>query len=173
MVFHLDLVLSNWMRSISADASRLGTTTYSQSATDLNTAIGPWIWHNGVERAMRNIVTTISSLMRNLDVGDNSNATTLAGRVQVSEVYFKVRWPWICVIVAETVCIAVLLVITIHISRKDSLVKDSTFAYLLHGSETIRVPQPETNTTLDELAKTITVRLEENGDGNLRFRKKS
>ncbi|EGY19169.1 uncharacterized protein VDAG_09503 [Verticillium dahliae VdLs.17] len=89
------------------------------------------------------------------------------------EVYFNVRWAWMTVITLETLCVTLLLAFTVISTRKDSLVKDSSFALLVHnlsGWDKVRVPELENAGALDRLAKTMTAKLEADEDGILNFR---
>jgi hypothetical protein len=140
----------------------------------LDETLGPWVWHNGVDRAIRNVATTVSSLIRNNDLGDNMNEQMFEGTAWETEAYFIVRWAWMAVIMLETLCVTVLLAMTIVISWKDGLVKDSNFALLVHGLEgwdSLSVSKPETTRSLDRLAKGMTAMLEAGDDGVLKFRK--
>ncbi|KAH6668676.1 hypothetical protein F5X68DRAFT_249465 [Plectosphaerella plurivora] len=136
--------------------------------------LGPWVRHQGVGRAIKNIVTTLGSLIRNDELGDNMAAQMLEGVAWEMEVYFNVRWAWITVIVVETPCITILLAISIALTWRDSLVRDSSFALLLHGLEgwdTVRLSGPETTSSLDKMAKGMPAKLEAGQDGILRFQK--
>lgn len=140
----------------------------------LDETLGPWVWHNGVDRAIRNVVTTVSSLIRNNDLGDNLNEQMFEGTAWETEAYFIVRWAWMAVIMLETLCVTVLLGMTIVISWKDGLVKDSNFALLVHGLEgwdTLSLSKPETTRSLDKMARGMTAKLEADDDGVLKFRR--
>ncbi|EEY23661.1 predicted protein [Verticillium alfalfae VaMs.102] len=89
------------------------------------------------------------------------------------EVYFHVRWAWMTVIALETLCVTLLLTFTVISTRKDSLVKDSSFALLVHnlsGWDKVCVPELENTGALDRLAKTMTAKLEVDEDEILKFR---
>ncbi|KAF3344595.1 hypothetical protein VdG2_07283 [Verticillium dahliae VDG2] len=79
----------------------------------------------------------------------------------------------ILIITLETLCVTLLLAFTVISTRKDSLVKDSSFALLVHnlsGWDKVRVPELENAGALDRLAKTMTAKLEADEDGILNFR---
>lgn len=85
---------ASWLRSAQAgsDFSASVTLGSSPSIFGLDNTLGPWMWHNGVERAAANIATTLSSLIRNEDVGDNQNATSWEGEAFQGEAFFHVHW---------------------------------------------------------------------------------
>jgi hypothetical protein len=96
------------------------------------------------------------------------------GSAWETEAYFIVRWAWMLVLMLETLCVTVLLAMTIAISWNDGLVKDSNFALLVHGLEgwnTVSVSRRETTSSLEKLAKGMTAKLEAGDNGVLKFRR--
>ncbi|CRK21330.1 hypothetical protein BN1708_013076 [Verticillium longisporum] len=140
----------------------------------LKSPLGAWIWYNGVEDVISNVAMTLRDLIRTKELGDNIDAQMLEGEQFTEEVFFNVRWAWMAVISFEILFVTVLLVFTMVLTRNDSLVKDSSFALLVHsldGWDKVCPPTLETTEPLDRLAKTMTAKLEADGDGILKFRR--
>ncbi|KAM0577257.1 hypothetical protein ACHAP0_005725 [Verticillium nonalfalfae] len=139
----------------------------------LKNPLSAWILLNGLKTAMWNMAETLDGLIQSKEHGDNIEGQLFGGEMLTEEVYFHVRWAWMTVIALETLCVTLLLTFTVISTRKDSLVKDSSFALLVHnlsGWDKVRVPELENTGALDRLAKTMTAKLEVDEDEILKFR---
>ncbi|KAK8127959.1 c6 and c2h2 transcription factor [Apiospora sp. TS-2023a] len=105
--------------------------------------------------------------------GDNGNLTMLEGSAFRAETYIHVRWPWFLLALVEVVAAALLVTVTIFITRGEPLLKSSVMALLLHGldgwGEDGRSGSLETERDLDKRSKRMTAKLCEDDNGWLRF----
>lgn len=65
---------------------------------------------------------------------------------------------------------------SVWLSWRDNLLKDSTFALLVHGLagwETVHAPEPETADSLNKLSQGMVAKLESNEEGLLKFCRQS
>lgn len=107
---------------------------------------------------------TLTNQIRSNHTGDNMNATVKSGRVFKEEPFIIVRWPWLILPLVETVLTAVLLVVSILITRRDPLLKSSTTAlmvYPLEGWETAEttVRDPQNNEKMAKFAEGLSGKL--------------
>ncbi|KAI1868852.1 hypothetical protein JX265_006831 [Neoarthrinium moseri] len=136
-------------------------------------------YQSDIAGVLRNISNAITNQMRSSDPGDNYNATVIQGKATFNETYIRVRWPWMILPLAETALAAVLLAISIIMSRHQPLLKTSVIAYLtsrLEGwaDEELDVGDSKrlTQEKLEELAEGLRAQLEANSEGRLAFRRK-
>ncbi|KAK8059968.1 hypothetical protein PG996_009898, partial [Apiospora saccharicola] len=119
------------------------------------------------------IADGLSAQMRSQSPGDNGNLTMLEGAAFRAETYIHVRWPWFLLALVEVVAAALLVTVTIFITRGEPLLKSSVMALLLHGldgwGEDGRSGRLETERELDKRSKTMTAKLCEDDNGWLRF----
>lgn len=138
--------------------------------------LGIYMYTTGIEQSMRNIATTLSTQLQSNAEGDNMFSTPVPGRAHVLELYFRVRWGWAVIIFVEVTSVAALLAATIHMTSGMPLLKDSVFAFLVHGLEgwgSIRPPQPENIRVLDRIGAEVTARFESGSDGITKFVKRA
>jgi len=120
------------------------------------------------------LADTLTHQIQSKDPGDNSNATVFYGDVFITETYFNVRWPWLIMPLAEALLAAILLIISILLTRGEPLLKSSVLALLVHGldgwtDDELEVEQPETGEKLEHLGKGMTARLGPDVNGRVKF----
>ena len=76
-----------------------------------------------------NIADTLTAQLQTAGK-DITMASAAEGRARHRETYYHVRWPWIVVAVAEVVATAVLLGVSIFLTRRQPLLKASSMALL-------------------------------------------
>jgi hypothetical protein len=162
----------------------LTTTVYDNKSRPVNTdgqllQLGFALYKSDLSNVTLNIADTLSNQIRsNNPTGDNFNVSTSPGTAFFNETYMRVRWPWLILPLAETALGAILLVITIVITRQQPLLKTSVIAYLTSGLEgwteddlDVARPRNVTQEKLEDLAEGMRARLEEDVGGRLRFRR--
>lgn len=128
---------------------------------------------NDVASFNRDLADAMTAFLLDPD-GDNINATMVPGFMTYSDAFFEIQWPWLSVIVLETLLGFTLLVATIFLTRTQPLLKNSVIAmlvYTLSGwkDEELCVTGLETQEKWDEHAKGMVVQFGENEQGRLRF----
>ncbi|KAI0173384.1 hypothetical protein GGR52DRAFT_580056 [Hypoxylon sp. FL1284] len=88
-----------------------------------------------LNKAMASIADTLTSLIRAKDHGDNYNASIATGAAFFNETYIHVRWGWMALPLSEVLLTALLLVVTIAITRDQPLLGQSVVALLTNGLE--------------------------------------
>ncbi|KAI8626221.1 hypothetical protein F5Y19DRAFT_466598 [Xylariaceae sp. FL1651] len=132
------------------------------------------LYNSNLTILANNFAASMTNQIRSLDPGDNNNATMFPGQAFYRQTYLHVRWAWIALPLTEVILAILLLVVSIFITRKQRLLKESVTALLFHGLEGVseadlRVDNPETVDKLDRYAQRITAQLREDGRGNLKF----
>ncbi|KAI0871133.1 hypothetical protein GGS24DRAFT_73918 [Hypoxylon argillaceum] len=171
--------------SISADAqlgfSEFVSLAFKQTVSKGVAYSGPQLIHldyllynSNLTQVAHNFATSITNQIRSRDPGDNSNVTMFSGQAFYEETYFHVEWSWALLPLIEIILTILLLVISIILTRKQRLLKESVTALLFHGLEgwpeaDLRVDHPETIDKLGEYASRMKARFEEDGRGNLKF----
>ncbi|KAF4968409.1 hypothetical protein FSARC_4206 [Fusarium sarcochroum] len=79
-----------------------------------------------------NVAETLTNHLRADIGGDNRNVTLAEGIAYIRELVIEVRWEWFILPVTETVLTVVLLLVTIVITGKVSLLKTSVMAFLIY-----------------------------------------
>ncbi|KAI0842302.1 hypothetical protein F5Y06DRAFT_259489 [Hypoxylon sp. FL0890] len=130
--------------------------------------------HLDLENVITGIAETLTNQIRSSNPGDNYNASTITGKAYFKETYIHVRWGWMSLPLAEVVLTAFLLGLSIAITRKQPLLKDSVTALLisrLYGwsDDELDVSGALTQEKLDDLAEKITTKLEVGDVGRLKF----
>lgn len=118
-----------------------------------------------------NIADTLTAQLRSAK-RDNTMAGTAEGRARYRVTYYHVRWPWIIVVAAEVVATAVLLVLSIFLTRRQPLLKASSMALLafgLHGWSDEEIQGTDTPRDLDEASKRMWARLGHDEEGYLKL----
>jgi hypothetical protein len=137
--------------------------------------IGYFLRFANISQASQNLATTVTSLIRSQDNGDNRNATIISGKVVTTTTFVRVRWPWLILPILETLLAAVLLIMSIIMNRGRSyLYKSSSIALLFHGLEgwkesELPVQGVETPEHLEEKAKTLKAVLTRGTEGSLKL----
>ncbi|KAI0975608.1 hypothetical protein F4678DRAFT_483867 [Xylaria arbuscula] len=132
------------------------------------------LYDSNLTQVVNNFATSMSNQIRSIDPGDNINVTMFPGQALYQETYFHIEWAWVSLPVAEIFSMIFLLVITIALTRKQLLLKDSVTALLFHGlkgwSEVdLQVDSPETIEKLGKHTTWMKAQLKEDDKGNLKF----
>jgi len=140
-----------------------------------------------LSNATSSIADTLTNVLRSTSLGENFNATDVAGRGWFDETYIRVRWIWILPPVAETGLVVILFVVTVvaTVSRRTPLLKESVLAYLATttrdnddddgtggGNERtnlLRLTPGTSHAELTDLAADMVVKLQPDQQGNLIF----
>ncbi|OTB09149.1 hypothetical protein M426DRAFT_260422 [Hypoxylon sp. CI-4A] len=145
----------------------------SPPASDPSTHVSEFMRTNDMEKLTANLADAFTAYILEPG-GDNINAAKVTGYMFTKETVMNVQWAWLTLLVFETLFICVLLIITIFLTGRQPLLKNSAVALLFHGllgwdTKELNIPLPETLESLDELAQRMTVRLEEDQSGSLKF----
>ncbi|KAI1457436.1 hypothetical protein F4805DRAFT_178983 [Annulohypoxylon moriforme] len=138
--------------------------------------MGMTLRYSNMDQVMKGIADTLTNQIRSNKGGDNFNASTIKGEAFFEETYIHVRWGWMTLPLAEVLLTAILLVVSIVITRKQPLFKESVMALLMSelegwSEDELDVPRPQTQEKLDELADKMTAKFEVDDTGRLRFEK--
>jgi hypothetical protein len=162
--------LNAWFNEVIAESTSSGQVFGKQSF------LGIYIYTTGIEQSMMNIATTLSTQLQSNLEGDNMFSTPIPGKAHVLELYFRVRWAWAVIILVEVTSVAALLAATIRMTSGMPLLKDSVFAFLVHGLEgwgSVKPPQPENIRSLDCMGAEMTAQFKEGSDGVTKFVKQA
>lgn len=138
-------------------------------------SIGEYMLYADLANMTRNIEETLSNQIRSSSPGDNGWAGMWPGEAFYEEAYWKVNWPWIVLPVTEVVFAALLLAISIIVTRTQPLFKSSILALLYHGLEDIdkdvrlRGNWENNVDELEEITRHINVELKMDSNGSLKF----
>ncbi|KAI3316598.1 hypothetical protein HD806DRAFT_424441 [Xylariaceae sp. AK1471] len=140
-------------------------------------AVGFALMNANLSLVMSNIVDTLTNQIRSNNPGDNYNATNVVGRAFFNEPYIEVRWAYLILPFSVTLFSAVLLGITIIVTDKQPLLKNSLIALLVNrlqgwDDEELDVNGPQTQEKLDHLAGTMVARLEDDDYGRTKLVRK-
>lgn len=118
-----------------------------------------------------NIADTLTAQLRST-ARDNTMAGAAEGRTRYRVTYYHVRWPWILVVAAEVVATAVLLGVSIFLTRRQPLLKASSMALLAFGlqgwtDEDVQGVGAPIN--LDQRSKRMRARFGRDEEGYLKF----
>lgn len=118
-----------------------------------------------------NIADTLTAQLRSSGM-DNAMAGVAEGRAWSRVTYYHVRWPWILVVAAEVVATAVLLGVSIFLTRRQPLLKASSMALLafgLQGWTDEDVQGVGAPADLDECSRRMWARFGRDEEGYLKF----
>ncbi|KAI0538156.1 hypothetical protein GGR58DRAFT_513265 [Xylaria digitata] len=169
--------LSRYLRTL------LTTTVYHNiyrpdiGPTDELLEVGFAIMNLNLSDIVSNIADTLTNQIRSNNPGDNYNATVTKGDAFFDEPYIEVRWIYLALPFAVTLFSAVLLIITIIITDKQPLLKNSSIALLVHrlqgwGDEELDRDGPQTQEKLDHIAGSMVARLEDDENGRMKLVRK-
>ncbi|OTA93616.1 hypothetical protein M434DRAFT_30752 [Hypoxylon sp. CO27-5] len=130
--------------------------------------------HSDLEKVVTGIAETLTNQIRSNNPGDNYNASIITGTAYFNETYIHVRWGWMTLPLVEVILTAFLLGLSIFITRKQPLLKDSVTALLVSGlrgwsDDELDVSRPLTQEKLDDLAEKIIAKLEVDEKGRVKF----
>ncbi|TGJ81685.1 hypothetical protein E0Z10_g7082 [Xylaria hypoxylon] len=142
-------------------------------------AIGGLLYQQDLENMTTSIADTLTNIMRSRTLDENFNITNVAGRAFFDETYIRIQWIWLLLPLAETALITLLFILSVVITSKQPLLKDSVLAYLATtvkddagNTSDLRMTQWTSQQNLDELAEGVIVKLEPDGQGRLGFARK-
>jgi hypothetical protein len=135
---------------------------------------GQYLYSANISLLTQNIADTFSGLLRNLELGDNDDATTLKGKAHYNVIFVQVRWPWLILPLAETLLTVLLLTFSIALTRQQPLLKSSSIALLMHpldgwSEEELELRSSGPAEQLEHMAKDMTVSFEDNGRDRPKF----
>ncbi|KAI0912302.1 hypothetical protein F4823DRAFT_582530 [Ustulina deusta] len=141
-------------------------------------AFGFALMNSNLSHVVPDLADTLTNQLRSNNPGDNYNATTTTGKAFFDEPYIEVRWVYLTLPFSVTLFAAILLAMTIIITDKQPLLKQSSVALLVNRlqgwkDEELNVDEPQTQQKLDRLAETMVARLEVDQNGTMRLVRKS
>jgi hypothetical protein len=142
-----------------------------QTAVEDSLNLAEYMYLTDLANLTANIADTLTAQLRSSG-RDNTVAGTAAGRVSYRVTYYHVRWPWILVVAAEVAATAVLLGVSIFLTRRQPLLKASSMALLafgLHGWTDEEIQGVGAPADLDETAKGMSARFGQDEEGYLKF----
>lgn len=140
-----------------------------QGIDSLNLA--EYMYHTDLANLTTNIADTLTAQLRSSGM-DNAIAGAAEGRATYRVTYYHVRWPWILVVATEVVATAVLLGVSIFLTRGQPLLKASSMALLafgLHGWTDEDVQGVGAPIDLDQRSKRMWARFGRDEEGYLKF----
>lgn len=137
--------------------------------------IGSFLQHSNLTEVFIDIANALTTQLRESN-GDNYNASTIKGKAFFEEPYMHVRWWWITLPLAEVLLTVILLAVSINITRRQPLLRQSAMALLASGLEgwsqdELNILGAQSREKLDELAEKLVARLEIDDLGRLRFQR--
>ncbi|KAI1648340.1 uncharacterized protein F4817DRAFT_71527 [Daldinia loculata] len=150
------------------------TSPLTDEAANADFSFGEFMYHTNLTNFTKNIEDTLTNQIRSSAPGDNRDALMWPGQAFHQETYWRVHWPWIILPVAEVLITAVLLSVSIVLTRNQPLLKSSPLALLFHPLDGYEGDEPvhsmrESIGKLEELAKGVYVEFREDGHGLLKF----
>lgn len=142
-----------------------------QQAVEDSLNLAEFMYLTDLANLTANIADTLTAQLRSAGK-DNAVATAAEGRARYRETYYHVRWPWILVTAAEVVATAVLLGVSIFLTRRQPLLKGSSMALLafgLHGWTDEEIQGVGAPTDLDKSSKGMWARFGQDEEGYLKF----
>ncbi|XXG94969.1 hypothetical protein Hte_001228 [Hypoxylon texense] len=133
--------------------------------------------NSDLKSVITDIADTLTNQIRTKDHGDNYNASIITGAAFFNETYIHVRWGWMALPLAEVLLTALLLVLSIMITRGQPLLRQSVIALLTNrlegwSEDELHVPEPQTQEKLDDLAEKMLAKLEADDVGHFKFLRK-
>ncbi|KAI0118165.1 hypothetical protein GGR51DRAFT_572183, partial [Nemania sp. FL0031] len=139
-------------------------------------ALGGLLYQQNLENLTDSITDTVTNILRSRVFDENANITDVTGRVIYDETYIHIQWAWLLLPLAETTLVTLLLILSIAITSKQPLLKDSVLAYLAtdvrdHGQKAsnLRITQWTSQRELESLAEGMIVKLELDKHGQFEF----
>ncbi|KAK7697374.1 hypothetical protein SLS64_013617 [Diaporthe eres] len=142
-----------------------------QGAVEDSLNLAEFMYLTDLANLTTNIADTLTAQLRSAGK-DNTMAAAVEGRARYRETYYHVRWPWILVTVAEVVATAVLLGVSIILTRRQPLLKASSMALLafgLHGWTDEEIQGVGAPVSLDDSSKGMWARFGQDEEGYLKF----
>ncbi|KAF2968240.1 hypothetical protein GQX73_g5343 [Xylaria multiplex] len=141
-------------------------------------ATGGLLYQQDLENIMVNIVDTLTNVLRSRVLDENANITDITGRAVYDETYIRTQWVWLLPPLAETVLVTLLFILSVVITSKQPLLKDSVLAYLAAplkenaGNDlNLRITRSTSQQDLDGLTEGVIVKLVTDEQGRIGFRR--
>ncbi|OTB06327.1 hypothetical protein M426DRAFT_21116 [Hypoxylon sp. CI-4A] len=154
--------------------SRQLTSPLTEDSADADFSFGEFMYYTDLVNFTKNIQDTLTNQIGSTAPGDNRDALMFPGQAFYQEPFWHVYWPWIILPVTEVVLTAVLLCVSIVLTRHQPLFKSSSLALLYHpldrSEEDERVGDVRDSISgLEKAAKGVRVEFRESEDGVLKF----
>jgi hypothetical protein len=140
---------------------------------------GALLYQQDLGNMTTSIADTMTNIMRSSVLDENYNVTNVAGTAFFNETYIRVSWLWILLPVFETAFVTTLFVLSVVVTSKHPLLKDSVLAYLSTAAKDdvdrpsdLIMTQWTTQAELNGLAADMIVQLEPDDHGQLNFIRK-
>ncbi|KAI0446161.1 hypothetical protein F4803DRAFT_559555 [Xylaria telfairii] len=142
-------------------------------------ALGGLLYQQDLENTTISITDTVTNILRSRTLDENGNITDVTGRAVYDETYIRVQWLWLLLPLVETTLATLFFILTVAITSKQPLLKDSVLAYLATAArdETQKIPdlrimQWTSQQDLDGVVEGIVVKLEPDKHGEFEFSRK-
>ncbi|KAI1109789.1 hypothetical protein F5Y14DRAFT_431108 [Nemania sp. NC0429] len=176
IIFNLtSSVQTGLWQQLSALLSRELLEHFTGDGLSTDFSVGEYMLYADLANVTKNIEETLSNQIRSSSPGDNGWAGMWPGQAFYEETYWRVHWPWIALPVTEVVLAALLLAISITVTRTQPLFKSSALALLYHGLEDIDKDPGlqgdwENNAErLEKMTRYVNVELRKDANGSLKF----
>ncbi|KAI1757017.1 hypothetical protein F4782DRAFT_525785 [Xylaria castorea] len=143
-------------------------------------ATGTLLYQQNLENITISIADTLTNILRSRVLDENANITDVTGRAVYGETYIRIQWVWLLLPLGETTFATLLFILSVAITSKQPLLKDSVLAYLATAvrdgarrTPDLRITQWTSQQDLDRLAEGIVVKLESDEHGQFEFSKKN
>ncbi|KAI1133374.1 hypothetical protein F5Y10DRAFT_287757 [Nemania abortiva] len=125
------------------------------------------------------VADTLTNILRSRVLDENANITDVTGTAVYEETYIRIQWQWLLLPLAETTLVTLLFILSVVITSKQPLLKDSVLAYLATAVRddakktlNLRITQWTSQQELDDLAEDMVVKLESDDRGRFEFYRK-
>lgn len=142
-------------------------------------ALGGLLYQQDLENITTSITDTVTNILRSRALDENGNITDVTGRAVYDETYIRIQWLWLLLPLAETTLATLFFILTVAITSKHPLLKDSVLAYLATAARDearklpdLRITQWTSQQDLDGLVEGMVVKLEPDKHGELEFSRK-
>ncbi|KAI1737365.1 hypothetical protein F4680DRAFT_429312 [Xylaria scruposa] len=139
-------------------------------------AIGALLYQQDLGNITTSIADTLTNIMRSRALDENANITDVAGKAVYDETYIRIQWVWLLLPLGETTLVTLLFILSVVITSKQPLLKDSVLAYLAtavkddaRATPDLRIMQSTSREDLDRLAGGMVVKLESDEHGQFQF----
>ncbi|KAI0539270.1 hypothetical protein GGR58DRAFT_243689 [Xylaria digitata] len=141
-------------------------------------ATGGLLYQQDLENITISIADTLTNVLRSRVLDENANITDATGRAVYDETYIRVQWVWLLLPLTETILVTFLFILSVVITSKQPLLKDSVLAYLATplkddaGKDLdLTITRSTSQQDLDGLTEGVIVKLETDEQGRFGFRR--
>ncbi|KAI0555421.1 hypothetical protein F4679DRAFT_593960 [Xylaria curta] len=142
-------------------------------------AIGALLYQQDLGNITTSIADTLTNIMRSRALDENANITDVTGKAIYDETYIRIQWIWLLLPLGETTLVTLLFILSVVVTSKQPLLKDSVLAYLATAVKDdarsipdLRIMQSTCREDLDRIAEGMVVKLESDEHGQLEFSRK-